>query len=207
MFLFSFLWIPFFLLFWRAISPDGGGNAGAVSACIIGFAIGIFQFFADSLIFPGDFGLFRWLHGFIDLIIFPILIPLGLCLVFFLLNVFSGELNITNFLLISLIPLSILRTLNYGNLLDPLRLMVIPLIWTSLAVGIPLFIRLIQNEFGTLVILGIFSCIALPFLAATAYWALFCQKLFLGLLFLIPTMAPMFVSVLLYYFKSSKRGS
>ena len=206
MLLFSFLWIPLFFLFWQAITQGRGGNAGGFLAFITGLFISIIQLFTDPLIYPGDFGFYRWLSSFLNLFFIPILIPLGICLVLLLFNVFTGDVNITNFSLICLIPISIIKALDYGNQLDPLKLIFLPLLWTSLAVGIPLFIQFIQNESGAKVVFAVLFSTVLPFLAATAYWALFCNKNQMGLILFILTMVPMVLAVILSYIRITGQG-
>ncbi|QQO07381.1 hypothetical protein [Breznakiella homolactica] len=204
--LFSFLWVPLFYLFWRALSPEGSENTGGVCALIFGAVIALIQFITGPMVFPGGFGFLRWLSIFVDLVFFPAILPLGICLLLLLFSLLTGSVNLTSFMLISLIPASIFRTASYSSLTEPMVLVLIPFLWTALAVGMPFFIRIAQEEYGLKTVLSIIGCILLPFAAATAYWAFFRQMNPLGFLLSFITAAPMVISTALSFAVRIKRG-
>jgi hypothetical protein len=201
MILFSFLWVFLFYLFWKALVPEGGG----VWALAFGTLAALLQLPAGPLVFPGAFGMMRWLSGFVDLIVFPIVLPLGLCLLLLVFRVFPASLSLSKFLLLWLIPVSVFRALG-ANASSPLESVFIPLLWTALAVGMPFFIGLFQELSGALALLAIAACVVLPFLGAAAYWAFFCQKPFLAYALSALSFLPMLSTATVYVLRAAKRG-
>jgi len=201
MYIFSFLWVPLFYLFRRSIS--GAGGVGGVWALILGSVTAVFQFFLGDLVDGGGFGLSRWMSAFVDVVGLPVLIPLLVYTVFIAFRLFSGNIDFANFILIWLIPVAGVKALGWGSHRSPLLLLIVPLLWTALAVGISLFINGIIRYFRWYVVffagLGI---IALPAAAITAYWAIFSQQTMLGYLLFSVALIPMLVSVLIDYFRA-----
>ena len=201
--LFCFLWVPFFFLFRRSIA--GGQSQSGVWALLLGSITAIFQFFLGNLVTPGGFGFSRWLYGFIDIVCLPVLIPL---LAFFVLNLlkgFSEAGHFADFALLWLIPVAALRSITWSSLNDPLLLVIAPLLWTALAVGIPFFINcMLMFQRWYVGIPAVLYILAMPVLAACAYWALFSQDTFKGVLYISAVLIPMAVSVVLDYFQVIK---
>jgi hypothetical protein len=193
--LFCLLWIPLFCLFRRSIADESG--AGGVWALLLGSVTAVFQFFFGSLMDPGGFGFSRWLSGFVDIVSLPVLLPLAVYALLVLLGALSGGPDITNFIMLWLIPVAALRAVSWSPLNDPLLLVFVPLLWTSLAEGISFLIKCVMgctSRFAVIMIIGI---AALPIAAATAYWALFSQRPLVGYPLFFAVMLPMLVSVTL----------
>ena len=195
------MWIPLFYFFRRSISAEGG--AGGILAIILGLVTALIQVFIGNLVDPGGFGMSRWMNGFVDIVGLPVLIPLFVYLVFIIFRSFSGNIDFANFALLWLIPVSILKAFNWSASGSPITLIIVPLLWTALAVGIPLFINCIISfsRWYVYIPCGI-GIAALPIAAVTAYWALFSQQNLLGWLLFAAAMIPMLVSVILDYVKS-----
>ncbi|MDR1429962.1 MAG: hypothetical protein LBI85_06695 [Spirochaetaceae bacterium] len=202
--LFSFVWVFVFCLFWRAAA--GGAFTGGVWAVFFGLVIALFQRFAGSPVYAGGFGFLRWVSSFVDIIVFPVLLPLGLCFVFLIFNVFSDSLDMTNFILVWLIPCSILRAMGLESYPPPMEAVFVPLLWTALAVGMPFFIRMSGELYGFRSALALAACAALPLLGATAYWAFFCQRLFLAYSLAALTVLPMFCTMTIHVVKAERHG-
>jgi hypothetical protein len=189
--LFCFLWVPLFYLLWRAVSPAGEGSGG-IWALLLGSLTALLQFFLGDLINPGGFGFSRWLSGCVDIVVLPALLPL---LVYFgLVNfrILVGGVGFTNFSLLWLIPSGALRSVSWSAQGDPILLALTPLLWTALVVGIPFCVSRIFRCKGRLLVSAfIFAALALPLLAATVYWAFFCQKLPLGFLLFLTALVPL----------------
>jgi hypothetical protein len=203
MVLFSFFWVPVFYFFWKSIA--GGQAAGGIWALVFGVLTALFQYFTGSLIYPGTFGLLRWLSAFVDLVVFPVLLPLGVSLIMLVFHAFSGALNLTNFLLVWLIPLSIFRALGLGDL-SPLETVFVPLLWTGLAVGMPFFIETGREFYGVRMVLALAGSAVLPLAGSTAYWAFFSGKPFLAFFLTALTMLPMLSSVAVSFIRTKKHG-
>ncbi|GHV45723.1 hypothetical protein AGMMS49546_32220 [Spirochaetia bacterium] len=193
--LFCLLWTPLFFLFKRSLSPAGEAGAGGVWALLLGSIVALTQFFLGAFVNPGGFGLSRWVSGCIDIVALPAALPLLVYLGLISLRILTGTPDFTNFVLLWLIPGGALRAVSWSAQGDPILLVLVPLLWTAIAVGIPFFLGLIINTAHRWVIFpaGV-GILALPFLAATVYWAFFSQRTLMGFLLLFVTIIPLGVS-------------
>ena len=200
MHIFCFFWIPFFYLFRRTVS--GEGTSRGIWALILGSIAAIFQFFGDGLIEPGGFGVSRWMSGFIDIVALPVLIPVIVCSILVLVRVFSGSEDFCGFTLLWLVPFAALRALG-NSMQSPVFLVLVPLLWTALAVGIPFFINCIMGALRWQVIVPCAFCIlALPVAAVSSYWAFFSHRMLHGTIFLVATALPMLFSLILDFLRA-----
>jgi len=191
---FCLLWVPLFYLLRRAFVRESG--SGGVWALLLGSITAIIQFFLGYFVSPGGFGFSRWLFGFIDIVSVPVLVPLVLCTLLFLIRGFSGGADFANFALLWLIPCAALRTLSWSSKSDPILLVLAPLLWTALAAGIPFFINWMANKFRWYTaVISILCILILPCVAAGAYWAFFSQQTLLGFILLFATHIPMGISL------------
>jgi hypothetical protein len=189
--LFCLLWMPLFYLFWRSIAPTGQSGYGGVWALLLGSIAGLFQFFYGAFIGPGGFGFSRWLSGCIDLVAAPVLLPLIVCLVMTVFRLNSGTPDFTGFALLWIIPMGALRAVSWAPQADPVLLVLMPLLWTAIAGGIPFLGSIVLwSPWPLRIVAGLFI-LALPLLAATVYWAFFCQDLNLGYPLLALTLVPL----------------
>jgi hypothetical protein len=192
--LFCFLWIPLFYLFWRSIAKPGTGS-GEVWALLLGSVVACIRFLPGSFISPGAFGLSRWLSACVDIVALPAALPLLACILLVRLRVLGGTANYANFALLWLIPEAAMRTASWSVLNDPAFLMLTPVLWTAIAVGVPFFIAMTGRSRRGFVIPQVMAAVALPFLAATVYWAFFSQRNWLGLGLFVLTLVPLGASV------------
>ncbi|MCL2721597.1 MAG: hypothetical protein FWD47_09710 [Treponema sp.] len=193
---FCLLWIPLFYLLRRSLV--GGGSSGGVWALLLGSITAIIQFFLGDLVNPGGFGFSRWLFGFIDIVSLTVLIPVIICFLMLLFRGFSGDADFANFALLWLIPVGALRALSWSSLNDPILLILVPLLWAALAVGISFFINWMTESFRWYIaIVSILCILILPLAAATSYWAFFSHQTFLGFVLLIVTFIPLVISLVL----------
>jgi hypothetical protein len=190
---FCLLWVPLFYLFRRSLS--GGGSSGGVWALLLGSITAIIQFLLGYILSPGGFGFSRWLFGFFEIVSLPILIPFVAYLLMLIFRGFSSESDFANFSLLWLIPIGALRALSWSSMNDPILLVMAPLLWTALAVGISFFINRMASSFNPLfAIVAILSIIILPISAAATYWAFFSQQTLLGFVLLFVTHIPFVLS-------------
>ena len=200
---FCFLFVPLLYLFRRSIVSENG--SGSVWALLFGSIIAIFQFSLGNIVIPGGFGFSRWLYGFVDIVSLPVLIPL---FVYFILSLFKGfdeSSGFANFTLLWLIPVAALRSISWSSYNDPILLVLAPLLWTGLAVGISFFISLIFRFFHWYVVIpSVLYILAMPLAAATCYWAFFSQDMTKGLLFFFAVFLPMLISIVLDYVFASR---
>jgi hypothetical protein len=164
------------------------------------------RFLLGSFISPGAFGLSRWLSACVDIVALPAALPLLACALLLRLRVFGGMAAYTNFALLWLIPGAAMRAVSWSALRDPFLLMLTPALWTAIAVGVPFFIVLMGKSGGWLLVLQALAVAALPFLAATVYWAFFSQQNWLGMALFLLTLIPMGVSMAVNFSSRSGRA-
>jgi hypothetical protein len=186
---FCLLWVPLFYLLRRSL--NGEGSSGGVWALILGSITAIIQFLLGYILSPGGFGFSRWLFGFFEIVSMPVLIPFAAYLLMLVFRGFSSDADFANFSLLWLIPVGALRALSWSSMNDPILLVMAPLLWTALAVGISFFISRMASSFNPLfALIAILCIIILPISAAATYWAFFSQKTFLGFVLLVITHIP-----------------
>jgi len=193
--LFCILWLPLFYLFWRTVTGNPAVSGG-IWALFAGTITALVQFFAGDLVAASGFGLSRWLGGCIDIVALPALIPILIYLLLFCFKIFTGIPGFTNFTLLWLMPAAAVRALG-NNPNDPVFLVLVPVLWTAIAVGIPFFIRIILNSKVICIILSSLAILVIPFAAASSYWAFYSQKFTLGFLSLVVIIIPALSSIIL----------
>jgi hypothetical protein len=199
--LFCLLWLPFFYIFWRSIT---GNNvfSGGVWALLAGSVVALLQFFLGSLIEPEGFGLSRWVNGFVDIIALPVLLPLLVYLLLIVFRLITGNIDFVGFILLWLIPGGAIRAVSWSSQSDPVHLVLAPILWTAIAVGIPFFINLFQYRRVFIVIPAFLGVLVVPFAATGTYWAFYSQKTLWGFLALLVTTAPMLVAAILSFIRT-----
>jgi hypothetical protein len=182
-----------FFFFWKSLSDEHAVSTGGFWALLLGSITAIVHFMVSPILTSGEFGFMQWMIGFLDVIVFPSIIALGISLLFKFLKIFSAEMQITNFMLLWSIPFAIFQMMIYGNQGEPLYLVIVPLIWIALAVGFGFFINMIPNVTRWMAVLCIAGAVLLPVAASTAYWFLYCQNYVLGYILFGITLAPMLI--------------
>jgi hypothetical protein len=201
---FCFLWAPFVYLFWRSLADDSERGGGAW-ALVLGSLAALVQFFLGAFISPGGFGLSRWVSACIDIVALPAAFPFILCFVFAGLRIIPADSNFTHLAFLWLIPIAALRALNWSAQSSPLLLIVVPILWTSVVIGMGFFVRMIQGGWTLPELLpAVAGAAALPFLGATCYWALFRQSTLLGAALFAATAAPAVISLGLSFAEARK---
>ena len=188
---FCLLWVPLFYLLRRSL--NGEGSSGGVWALLLGSITAIIQFLLGYILSPGGFGYSRMLFGFVEIVSVPVLIPFVFFLLILIFSGFSSNIDFADFSLLWLIPVGALRALSWSSMNDPILLVMAPLLWTALAVGISFFINgMARGPFFAIV--GILCILILPLSAAATYWAFFSQQTLLGFLLLFVTHIPFLLS-------------
>jgi len=190
---FCLLWVPLFYLLRRSL--NGEGSSGGVWALLLGSITAIIQFLLGYILSPGGFGYSRLLFGFVEIVSVPVLIPFIMYLLISVFRGFSSNADFADFSLLWLIPVGALRALSWSSMNDPILLVMAPLLWTALAVGISFFINWMTASFNFLFALISILCIfILPISAAATYWAFFSQQTLLGFVLLFVTHIPFLLS-------------
>jgi hypothetical protein len=201
MFIFSLLWVPLFFLLRRAIINEK--NSGSLFAAIFGIITAIILFFIHPIIDIQNFQWSLFWFSFVDIVCIPILLPLVIYSIFVLCRFFSERIDFPNFILIWLIPIVLAKGLIGRSETSIESYLLIPVLWTSLAVSIPLFINIIISNFRWWILLlcGL-AIIALPIASAVCYWAVFSHRFFLGFPILALLVFLMIFSIVLDFIRS-----
>ena len=195
---FCLLWMPLFYLFWRSFTEETDTARGGW-ALLGGSVIALSQFFIGPLVNPGGFGFSRWLSASVDIVTLPALLPLVVCCVLVSFGLISDIGDFTHFAFIWLIPVSAMRALSWSSLRDPVFLVLVPVLWTAIILGIPFLLTLFLNNQGWVLIPISLAILVVPFAASSAHWAFYSQNALLGSLFLTAASAPMLVSVIMSF--------
>ena len=198
--LFCFLFIPFIYLFQRSVRESD--STGGVWALLLGSIIALIKFFLGDLVNPGGFGFNRFISGCIDIVSLPALIPVIVYLFFVNFKIIGGTMDFAGFALLWLIPEAGIRAIGWSSLSDPILLVLVPVLWAAIAIGIAFFITLIQNSRGWLILLFSLAILLIPFAASASYWAFYSQKTLIGFLLLFTASSPMLVSLTLSFLKA-----
>jgi len=175
-----------------------GSGVGGIWALVFGSAAVILQFFAGPLVDPGAFGFYRWLSGFVDIVSIPVLAPVVLYLLFVEMQVVSPKTDHVGFTLLWLVPLAAFRVTAWISPPSPVMLVLVPVLWVALAVGIPALFACARKRREWYSMAPFLLCMAiLPFSAATSWWAFFSHRTLMGVFFLLASVAPALVSVVL----------
>ena len=167
-------------------------------ALIAGSVVAMLQFLLGSIIDPVGFEVSRWLSAFVDIIAMPVLVPLLLYLLLSVNRLFDESIDFVGFSLLWLIPSGAVRALSWSVQGDPVHLVLVPILWTSIAVGIPFLVSFVKSGQILLIIPAFIGALSIPFAATFAYWAFFAQKTLIGYLFLAAAAAPMLAATVLY---------
>jgi hypothetical protein len=202
--LFCFLWMPLFYLFWRALQAENSGTGG-VWALLLGTIAAIARLFLDDFVYPEGFGLSRFISACVDIIVLPALLPILVYLILILLRALSSPYDFASFALIWMIPAAAFRAVAWSAGSDPVLLVLVPLLWTAIAVGISFFIGLFTSFIRWYVIIPCaLGILTLPFAAAVSWWAFYSQLFYWGLLFLGISMIPFLLSIILSWIKLTR---
>jgi hypothetical protein len=212
--LFCMLWAPLFLLFWLPIAGKKG-NGTAAWAFFLGGLVSLVHYIAGSFVRPSGFALSRWIYALVDIVLLPSGLPFLVAPILILCRRASGQAEKTSggfdyrvFALVWLIPEGLFRSILWSGQANPLFLILVPLLWTSTAVGIPLFMEFIRRtafppgeafklNFAafSLILASALGIAALPLAAATCFWAFFGQRTVLGAALLIVIFIPKTVTL------------
>ena len=203
---FCLLWVPLFYLFWRSIKGQGEFSWGVV-ALIAGSVVAMLQFLFGSIIEPVGFELSRWMSAFIDIVAMPVIVPL---LLYFLLSLnkildnSTDSVDFAGFALLWLIPSGAIRAVSWSVQSDPIQLVLVPLLWTAIAVGVPFLVSFYRYRQIFVIIPAFLGALFVPFAATYAYWAFFAQLTLWGYIFLVAAMAPMLVTIVFAFLRGAR---
>lgn len=199
--IFCLLWTPFFYLFWRSVSGSRH-LAGGVWAVLGGCIAALLRMFLGSIVDPGEFGVSRWLNACVDIVVLPALAPFLVYLVIIFSKFISGPYDFANFAQLWLIPCAAIRALSWSSQNDPIQLILVPVLWTAISVGVSFLIDLLLKSRKLVIIPAALGMLIIAFASASSYWAFFSQRSNLGFLLLFAAAAPMLVYMILAFNKT-----
>ena len=190
-----------FYRFWR--SMRGANTPGGVLALVGGSIAVLVQFLAGPLLDPGGFGLSRWVSGVVDVVVLPAIVPIVVYTLLVCLKITGEGVDFAGFTLLWLIPSSVIQalSLSWGAESNPLFLVLIPILYTAIAVGISFFIELMASGNPFVIALSSLAILVIPFAAATSYWAFFSHQVLIGFLTLFVAATPMLTATVLSFLR------
>ncbi len=188
--LFCFLLVPLFLSFRHSLGYERGGRKGLTLAFALALAAALLSRAIGDVVPAGLFGFLRWAHLFADRSALPALLPLA---AWYALKRFRGaafDAERTDFILVWLIPVAALRAVTRSAGGDFSDLVLAPLFWIAIAVGVPPLIDAVGKEYGIRAFASAASAVLVPILCVTADWAFFAHLPLIGLLAFAAGVAP-----------------
>jgi hypothetical protein len=187
---FSFLFIPLFALFRRSLVTLAGGTTswnGVSSGFVLGSVISTLSRLLGRFWVPRGFGL----DAFVAQILFgPFMIVILPVLSYFLLNRYLYHRStrpdtkdpdeILNFSFAWLTPVLAIRTLEWNSVPDPVNLVLVPVLCTSLLLSLAACIRALGEIRILPIIAAVLGLIVFPFSASAAPWALSTHRFWIG---------------------------
>ncbi|MDR2483184.1 MAG: hypothetical protein LBD08_06090 [Treponema sp.] len=168
------LWGPLIYLLWRSLSPEKTlGAAAGICAVILGSAAALSRYSFGSFFDAEGFAWSRWLGILADWIALPALLPMAAyCLASAPFRRFRPA-GLRDFTLLALIPQGAEGVLTWSGRQDPALLVLLPLLWTALASGIPFLLGPIMEKRRRIIAPAVLGILLLPSAAASASWAFF----------------------------------
>jgi len=179
-------------------------------ALVGGSVAALIQFLFGPFVEPLGFELSRWMNGFVDIVTVPALMPILLCAFFIIFRLikkdteFFQNLDFTAFALLWLIPTGAVRAFGWSAQSDPAHLILAPILWASIAIGVPFFIDFYKYRHVLVIIPASLGVLIIPFAATSAYWAFYGQDTFFGYIFLLVAAAPMLVATVLSIIRAER---
>ncbi len=159
---------------------NGNTSTGMVPALLSGLLSALVFMPLAGLSGPSPFGLTRWIHGFLIVSLVPSAIPLLLHVLLYGKHREGTAVSRESFILLYAVPIGVVQSISGDSLGGSLPLLIMPVLWTSLAIGVPGILRLAESSRGPAAWASAAAAVLLPFVAATAYWAFFIQEALLG---------------------------
>jgi hypothetical protein len=204
--LFCLFWTPLVLLLWVSLNPENGGNSGGVLAFVLGSLASVLHYLFYPLVNAAGFGVSRWFFALIDIVLIPAVLPFLFFALLAVSGFFKGGEDPARFVLFALVPAGIIRAIGWSVRSDPLYLVLIPLLWTMLALGISFFVRLVRESFFPRAIPLLAAIFLMPLIAAAGFWAFYRQMVTAGFALLAVLSIPFFVALAAACLKFSRKS-
>jgi hypothetical protein len=193
--LFCLFWTPLVLLLWVFLNSGNRGNSGGILAFVLGSLVSVLHCLFYPVINAAGFGLSLWLFALINIVLIPAVLPFLFFILLALPGLFKGQADPAKFVLFALVPAGITRAIGWSAQNDPLYLILVPLLWTMLALGISFLGRLIRESFFPWIIPLLLAVLLLPLTAAAVFWAFYGQMFPAGFILLAALSIPSIVAL------------
>jgi hypothetical protein len=182
-------WIPLFYYFWRSVTPEKSG-VEVFWAIPLGCVAAFVRFLVPDFIgeAAGGFGVKRFIGAFVDYAALPIIFPVIAAFVIGRIRESLRIKDLTSWILVALVPVAAVRSAQWGALAVPLRLLLVPILWSACAVGIFPAMQLFKKGIW-FKILALLIALGLLFLASLIWFAFFCNHPLYGFGMLLALLA------------------
>jgi hypothetical protein len=147
------------------------------------------------IINTAGFGFSLWLFALINIVLIPAVLPFLFFVPLTLSGLFKNEADPAKFALFALIPAGIVRAIGWSAQHDALYLILVPLLWTMLALGISFLARLAGKSSFPLIISLLLAILLMPLIAAAGFWAFYRQMVPAGFVFLAVLSIPSVIAL------------
>jgi hypothetical protein len=199
--LFCLFWTPLVLLLWVSLNSESRGNSGGILAFVLGSIVSVLHYLFYPHINTAGFGLSLWFFTLINIVLIPVALPFLLFILLTVPGFFKDKADPAKFVFFALIPAGIIRAIGWSVQNDPLYLVLVPLLWTMLALGISFFVRLVRESFFPWIIPLLFVILLMPLTAATIFWTFYGQMFTAGFILLAVLAVPSIVALAAACFK------
>jgi hypothetical protein len=200
--LFCLFWTPLVLLLWVSLNSESRGNSGGILAFVLGSLISVLHYLFYPPINGAGFGLSLWSFALINIVLIPVVLPFLLFVLLAIPGFFKGKADTAKFVFFALIPAGIIRAIGWSAQNDPLYLVLVPLLWTMLALGISFFARLVRESSFPWIIPLLLVILLMPLIAAAVFWAFYGQMSMAGFILLAVLAVPFIVAFAAACFKA-----
>jgi hypothetical protein len=193
--LFCVFWAPTVLFLWISLNSENRRNSGGFPALVLGSLVSVLHYLSYPPVNAAGFDFSLWLFALINIVLIPVAPPF---LVFALLSVpgfFKGKMDPAGFVLFWLIPPGIVRAFGWSAQNSPLYLILVPLLWTTLALGISFFARLVRESFFPWIIFPLAGIFLMLPAAAAVFWAFYRQMAVAGFILLAVLSIPSVIAL------------
>jgi hypothetical protein len=194
--LFCLFWTPLILLLWVSLNSESRGNSGGIPAFVLGSIVSVLHYLFYPPVSTVGFGFSLWFFTLINIVLIPAALPFLFFVLLAVPGFFKDKADPAKFVLFALIPAGIIRAIGWSAQNDPLYLVLVPLLWTMLALGISFFARLIRESFFPLVIPLLLAVLFMPLAAAAVFWAFYGQMFTAGFILLAALAVPSVIALI-----------
>jgi hypothetical protein len=198
--LFCLLWTPLVLLLWVSLNAGNGGNSGGVLALVLGSVVSVLHYLFCPPINTAGFGLSLGLYALVNVVLIPVVLPFVVFVLLAVPGFFKGGADPAKFVLFWLVPAGITGAIGWSARHNPLYLILVPLLWTALALGIAFFARLVQKKFFPRIIPLLPVMLLMPLIAAGSFWAFYRQTPTAGFILLAVLSIPSVIALAKCFF-------